>query len=189
MKNVSVINRKESAIEGILIKKLIREKYNVDWDSRIKPQIREIVIKTFQSCSSKMKHRERSFEIYGFDLMLDENLKPWLIEVNLSPACSERTQFLKHMLGDMTEHLFRILRRKEKSQTEQFNQDLNAYKKEVKAKKEKLKKLQEKEKQREKNYGNTLPKVAPFQQNISKLSNSIMSQSGAFMGSSMMFTQ
>ncbi|KRX02675.1 hypothetical protein PPERSA_12015 [Pseudocohnilembus persalinus] len=45
-----------------------------------------------------------------FDLrQWDENLKAWLLEVNLSPACSERSQFLKKMLNDMTYNMFRII--------------------------------------------------------------------------------
>lgn len=56
--------------------------------------------------------------------MLDDDLKPWLIEVNLSPACSERTHFLRQMLKDMTEGLFSILRKKESQQAEEFNKKI-----------------------------------------------------------------
>jgi hypothetical protein len=136
-KNVSKINKSESAIEDAEIKKMIQEQYSVNWDETIKPQIHKIVLKTIQSCNSKIKHRPRSFEIYGFDLMLDANLKPWLIEVNLSPACSQRTQFLKNMLSDMTEHLFRILRHKEMVGTHKFRQNVEEFKKYELEKKEK----------------------------------------------------
>jgi D-alanine-D-alanine ligase-like ATP-grasp enzyme len=56
--------------------------------------------------------QENSFEIYGFDIILDESLNPWLIEANLSPACNERTDWITKMLDDMSLDLFTYLETK-----------------------------------------------------------------------------
>ena len=64
------------------------------WEKDMLPKIKDVVWRTLKGVQENMEHKSCSFEVYGFDIVLDEDLQPWVIEVNLSPACSERAKWL-----------------------------------------------------------------------------------------------
>lgn len=68
-----------------------------------------------------MEHRSNCFEIYGLDIILDQLLDPWLIEVNLSPACNERTEWLTKMLDDMSYDMLSFIEGKILLSTDEWN--------------------------------------------------------------------
>lgn len=95
---------------------------------QIRSKMEEIIIKTMKTGQEAgIEHRNNSFEIYGFDFMLDKKLNPWLLEVNLSPACAERTDWLVDMLDNATDHLFDILENKILDLTDDFKQPIKQY--------------------------------------------------------------
>jgi len=62
-----------------------RRKYSI-WHQRLRPKMRAVAQAIMETVRDRIIPRSHSFEIYGLDFMFDENLQPWLLEVNSAPT-------------------------------------------------------------------------------------------------------
>eukprot|EP00929_Paragymnodinium_shiwhaense_P061124 TRINITY_DN30523_c0_g1_i1.p1 TRINITY_DN30523_c0_g1~~TRINITY_DN30523_c0_g1_i1.p1 ORF type:complete len:982 (-),score=159.06 TRINITY_DN30523_c0_g1_i1:613-3558(-) len=115
----------ELRIRGVDIDKLLSD-------------IEDLVIKTLVAVQPSLSHvyhccqpddveNAISFEILGFDIMLDHEAKPWLIEVNHAPSFRTETELDRMVKFDVLKDCFELLninlesrRRYRKEQTQSF---------------------------------------------------------------------
>ena len=61
------------------------EESGKDWEL-MWARVRNVISLTLLTAVKAVPRKPWCFELFGFDIMLDEAMKPWLIEVNCSPA-------------------------------------------------------------------------------------------------------
>ena len=68
------------------------EKHGRDvWTDEILPKMHKVVINTIKSVQDKLEPNKGAVELVGFDIMIDEEFNPWLLEVNSSPTMEYST--------------------------------------------------------------------------------------------------
>ena len=55
-----------------------------------------------------VKRKYSVHELFGFDVILDENFKPWIVEVNISPSLHSSSPLDVSIKGQMISDLFNI---------------------------------------------------------------------------------
>jgi tubulin monoglycylase TTLL3/8 len=75
----------------------------------IKEQILNIVLCAFDSVKNEIRYRENSFELFGFDIMFDDEWNAYLIEVNASPSMDYSTKITSKLVPEMIDNLFEII--------------------------------------------------------------------------------
>ncbi|XP_063529810.1 tubulin monoglutamylase TTLL4-like isoform X3 [Cydia strobilella] len=93
----------------------LKTEKNVDTDA-LWSSMKDLVIKTVisgeASISSLTKanitSRYNCYELFGIDVLLDEDLKPWLLEVNISPSLHSASPLDTHVKGPLVRAVLNI---------------------------------------------------------------------------------
>ena len=91
------------------------KEHNIDY-SQLEEGIEDIIIKTLISvepymnngCEMYLQQQTSCFELLGFDILIDNNLKPWLLEVNLSPSMNCDSPLDLKIKGELIANLFNL---------------------------------------------------------------------------------
>ncbi|KAM4697552.1 tubulin monoglutamylase TTLL4 [Rhinophrynus dorsalis] len=83
---------------------------------RIWERIKDMVIKTIIASEPYVNSLVKMYvqspycchELFGFDIMLDENLKPWVLEVNISPSLHSNSPLDVNIKGQMIRDLLNL---------------------------------------------------------------------------------
>lgn len=83
--------------------------WDVD-DLLLRQKINHMVILTVLAMAPSVPATYNCFELFGFDILIDDNLKPWLLEVNYSPAltldCSTDVSVKRSLVHDVIELVY-----------------------------------------------------------------------------------
>ena len=84
--------------------------YNINIKNDIYPKIKEIIEITTRSVKHKINenNKEYSFEIFGYDFMMDEDFNVFLIEINTNPGLEESSEIIKMLIPRMIDDALRL---------------------------------------------------------------------------------
>lgn len=70
------------------------------------PQMKKMGTDSIRAVSRKIdpSRKQCTFEIFGYDFMIDDIFKPWLIEVNTNPCLELSSPYLARLIPTMIEH-------------------------------------------------------------------------------------
>jgi len=67
-------------------------KHGAEATNELFHNIQNIIINSLRAVQPVIINDKHCYEMYGYDIMIDDCLKPWLVEVNASPSMSADTQ-------------------------------------------------------------------------------------------------
>ena len=71
-------------------------------------QYRELILHSLKAAKCKLKIKKSTYELVGYDFIIDENLQSYIIEVNTNPCIEESSNLLKMLLPRMLDDMFKL---------------------------------------------------------------------------------
>ena len=73
--------------------------------------MKDIIIDSFLAVKTQLNpsHRRSHFELFGYDFMIDEDFRVWLIEINSNPYIGTPNDFTKQLVPNMIDEMLQIV--------------------------------------------------------------------------------
>jgi len=85
--------------------------HHLNFESDILGRMRDLMIDSFLSVKAELNpsKRRNCFELLGYDFLIDENFRVWLIEINTNPYLGLPNKFIEGLLPKMLNDLMEIV--------------------------------------------------------------------------------
>ena len=95
--------------ENEQFREYLKNKYGSDCWPEIQEKIKKIVIYSLESAKHKLFYRKNNFENFGFDIMLDDKLNVYLIEINASPDWTYSTKVTEKLVKIASDDIMKVV--------------------------------------------------------------------------------
>ena len=95
--------------ENEQFREYLKKVYGKDCWPEIQEKIKKVVILSLESAKHKLYNRKNNFENFGFDIMLDDKLNVYLIEINASPDWSYSTKITEKLVKIASEDIMKVV--------------------------------------------------------------------------------
>jgi D-alanine-D-alanine ligase-like ATP-grasp enzyme len=85
--------------------------HDIDFDKDIQSKMKDLVIDSILSAKDYLNEdkRKNCFELLGFDFMIDEDYRVWLIEVNNNPHLGTPNAYMEDLVDEMIDDAFKLV--------------------------------------------------------------------------------
>lgn len=75
------------------------------------PRMRDLIIDSFLATKNQLNpnRRKHCFELLGYDFLIDEDFRLWMIEINTNPYFGVPNNFIANLLPKMMDDLLDIV--------------------------------------------------------------------------------
>ena len=75
----------------------------------VRPKMEKQVVASAQCVQEDIENRKNSFQLFGYDFMIDQDLNCWLIEVNSSPSMGIDNPVLHRMVSAVQRDMVKVV--------------------------------------------------------------------------------
>jgi hypothetical protein len=89
--------------------KIVNSQFGANSSSILEAKIKLLLKKVFSAGPKLIADRPKTYEMMGVDILVDETLSPWILEINISPSMETGTSVTQEIVSKVSEDLVKVI--------------------------------------------------------------------------------